>query len=86
VIKGDCIAQFEVRIYWLLTHASGIDQVKIIFSKVQRDVLTPNNFPSIIALTREFIDYFPERNRHPKLIKWTYTEVKLIAKFGSPCS
>jgi len=44
---------FAVKIYWLPTHASGLDQVEIIFSKVQRDVLTPNDFPSTLALEKE---------------------------------
>jgi DDE superfamily endonuclease/Homeodomain-like domain len=75
---------FEVRIYWLPTHASWLDQVEIIFSKVQRDVLTPNDFPSMLALEKHLTHYFDELNRHPKPIQWTYTKTKLIAKFGTP--
>jgi DDE superfamily endonuclease len=75
---------FEVRIYWLPTHASWLDQVEIVFSKVQRDILTPNDFPSLTALERDLMTYFAEINQHPRPINWTYTEVKLIAKFGSP--
>jgi transposase len=75
---------FEVRIYWLPKYASWLDQVEIIFSKVQRDVLTPNDFPSTTALIRDLMDYFAELNQHPKPIKWTYTKVKLLAKFGTP--
>lgn len=75
---------FEVRIYWLPKYASWLDQVEIIFSKVQRDVLTPNDFPSLTALERDLLDYFAELNRHPKPIQWTYTKVKLLAKFGTP--
>lgn len=75
---------FEVRIYWLPKHASWLDQVEIIFSKVQREVLTPSDFPSAVALERALMAYFDELNKHPKPIKWTYTKTKLIAKFGSP--
>jgi transposase len=75
---------FEVRIYWLPTHASWLDQVEIVFSKVQRDILTPNDFPSLTALERDLMTYFAEINQHPRPINWTYTKVKLIAKFGSP--
>jgi len=75
---------FEVRLYWLPTYASWLDQVEIIFSKVQRDVLTPNDFPSTVALERELGAYFAALNTHPKPIKWTYTKTKLLAKFGSP--
>jgi hypothetical protein len=74
---------FEVRIYWLPTHASWRDQGEIIFSKVQRDVLTPNDFPSTLALEKQLKTYFDELDRHPKPIQWTYTKTKLLAKFGT---
>src|SRR5215468_11603396 len=75
---------FAVKIYWLPTHASWLDQVEIIFSKVQRDVLTPNDFPSTQALEKDLQHYFAELNGHPKPIQWTYTKTKLLAKFGTP--
>jgi transposase len=75
---------FDVRIYWLPTHASWLDQVEIIFSKMQRDVLTPNDFPSTLALEKQLKTYFDELNRHPKPIQWTYTKPKLLAKFSAP--
>lgn len=75
---------FAVKIYWLPTHASWLDQVEIIFSKVQRDVLTPNDFPSTLALEKDLQHYFADLNCHPKPIQWTYTKTKLIAKFGAP--
>lgn len=75
---------FEVRLYWLPTYASWLDQVEIIFSKVQRDLLTPNDFPSLVALERDLAAYFVELNQHPNPIEWTYTKTKLLAKFGSP--
>jgi transposase len=75
---------FEVRLYWLPKYASWLDQVEIIFSKVQRDVLTPNDFPSTLALERNLQAYFTELNKHPKPIQWTYTKTKLLAKFGAP--
>ncbi len=75
---------FEVRLYWLPTYASWLDQVEIIFSKVQRDVLTPNDFPSILALECKLQAYFADLNAQPKPIHWTYTKTKLLAKFGTP--
>jgi transposase len=74
----------EVRLYWLPTYASWLDQVEIIFSKVQRDVLTPSDFVSTVALERTLLAYFEELNQHPKPIQWTYTKTKLLAKFGTP--
>jgi transposase len=75
---------FEVRVYWLPTYASWLDQVEIIFSKVQRDVLTPSDFASTIALERTLQAYFADLNEHPKPIEWTYTKTKLFVKFGQP--
>ncbi len=75
---------FEVRLYWLPKYASWLDQVEIIFSKVQRDVLTPSDFASTLALERTLHAYFEEINQHPKPIQWTYTKTKLLAKFGAP--
>jgi len=72
---------FEVRLYWLPTYASWLDQVEIIFSKVQRDLLTPNDFPSLVTSERDLMAYFAELNTHPKPIKWTYTKTQLLAKF-----
>ncbi len=75
---------FEVRLYWLPTYASWLDQVESIFSKVQREVLTPSDFASAPALERTLQAYFEEINQHPKPIQWTYTKTKLLAKFGAP--
>lgn len=73
---------FEVRIYWLPKYASWLDQVEIIFSKLQRDVLTPNDYSSTQALDREMMAYFEEINKNPKPIQWTYTKTKMVAKFA----
>lgn len=73
---------FEVRIFWLPKYASWLDQVEIIFSKVQRDVLTPNDFPSTQALGRDLADYFEGINQNPKPVRWTYTKAKMLAKFA----
>ena len=75
---------FEVRLYWLPKYASWLDQVEIIFSKVQRDLLMPSDFPSLVALEHDLAAYFAELNTHPKPIKWTYTKTKLLAKFAAP--
>ena len=75
---------FEVRLYWLPKYASWLDQVEIIFSKVQRDVLTPSDFASTLALERMLHAYFEEINQHPKPSQWSYTKTKLLAKFGAP--
>jgi hypothetical protein len=65
-------------------YASWLDQVEIIFSKVQRDVLMPSDFASALALERTLHAYFEELNQQPKPIQGTYTKPKLLAKFGAP--
>ena len=74
----------EVRIYGLPTHASWRAQVELIFSKVQRDVLTPHDFSHLKVLEKDLMAYFDELHGHPKPINWTYTKAKLIVKFGTP--
>jgi transposase len=73
---------FEVRIFWLPKYASWLDQVEIIFSKVQRQLLTPNDFPSTPALERDLEAYFAGLNKDPKPVRWTYTKTKMLAKFA----
>lgn len=75
---------FEVRVLWLPTYASWLDQVEIVFSKVSRDVLVPNDFASTQQLEAELRDYFVELNLNPKPIEWTYTKETMVAKFGAP--
>jgi len=71
----------NVHIYWLPKNASWLDQAEIIFSKLQRDLLTPNDFDSKGHLRDMITDYFIELNRNPKPVKWTYTKAKFVAKF-----
>jgi len=33
---------------------------------------------------KEVMAYFRHLNKKPKIIKWTYTKVKMLAKFGEP--
>ena len=75
---------FEVRIFWLPTYASWLDQVEIVFSKVTREALTPNDFEDKKQLEETLTQYFAELNRNPKPIKWTYTKEKMAAKFAKP--
>jgi transposase len=72
----------EVRIFWLPKYASWLDQVEIVFSKVQRQLLTPNDFPSTQALERDLEAYFAALNSNPKPVRWTYTKTKMLAKFA----
>jgi hypothetical protein len=72
---------FAVRLSWLPQSARWLDPVEIICSRVQRDLLTPRDFPSLAALARDLATYFADLNQHPKPIHWTDTKTQLLAKF-----
>jgi transposase len=74
--------RFEVRIHWLPVHASWLDQIEIVFSVLQRKVLTPNDFASRQLVERRILTFFAERNRTARPIHWSYTSKQLIAKAG----
>jgi hypothetical protein len=74
---GSLPLPFEVRLHWLPVNASWLDQVEIVFSQVQRQVLTPNYFQTLDDLESTLMDYFRTRNEHPKPIRWSYTVQRL---------
>jgi len=68
---------FKVRIHWLPINASWLDQVELVFSTLQRHVLTPAHFQNREDLEAQMLRYLAERNRHPKPIAWSYTAAML---------
>lgn len=73
---------FKVRIHWLPINASWLDQVELVFSPLQRKVLTPRHVDNRAELERRILAYFEERNRHPQPIAWSYTVIKLKKHFA----
>ena len=74
---------FKVRIHWLPVNASWLDQVEIVFSPLERKVLTPRHFTDVHELENRVMDYFAERNVDPKPIQWSYTSTMLREQFAS---
>jgi hypothetical protein len=74
---------FQVRIHWLPVNASWLDQVEIVFSPLERKVLTPTHFTDVQALENRVLDYFAERNVKPKPIQWSYTSAMLREQLSS---
>jgi len=72
---------FPVHLHWLPVNASWLDQIEIVFSELQRKVLTPNDFDSTRHVRQRILDFFAERNRHARPIQWTYTSQKVLTKF-----
>jgi hypothetical protein len=52
--------RFAVRLHWLPVHASWLDQIEIIFSVLQRKVLTPNDFASPTQVERRMLTFLAE--------------------------
>jgi len=61
---------FAVRREGWPTEASWFDQVDILLRYVPREVLTPHDFPSPTAFSRDRMDSFAARPQHPKPGKW----------------
>jgi hypothetical protein len=55
-------------------HASWLNQVEIIFSILQRKVLTPNDFNDLIALQMAIYEFEDLYNQISKPIEWKYTK------------
>ncbi len=71
---------FKVRIHWLPVNASWLDQVEIVFSPLERKVLTPRHFTDVHELENRVMNYFADRE--PKPIQWSYTSTMLRKHFS----
>jgi len=55
-------------------HASWLNQVELLFSVLQRKVLTPNDFPDLEALETAILGFQALYNQVAKPFKWKYTK------------
>lgn len=74
---------FTVRVHWLPVNASWLDQVEIVFSPLERKVLTPTHVMNVQELENRVLRYFAECNVAPKPIQWSYTSAMLREQFSS---
>lgn len=58
-------------------HASWLNQVEIYFSKIQRKVLTPNDFASLDEVQMRLRLYEELTNRTPRPFQWKFNRAKL---------
>ena len=79
---GSLRLPFAVQIHWLPKNSSWLDQVEIVFSPLQRKVLTPRHFDSIDEMKTRILGHLAERNKSPRPIRWSYTSAKLQEKFA----
>jgi hypothetical protein len=55
-------------------HASWLNQVEIIFSILQRKILTPNDFPDLGSLEVAILQFQTIYNQIAEPFKWKYTK------------
>ena len=60
-------------------HASWLNQVEIYFSKIQRKVLTPNDFASLAEVEQRLRWYEELTNKNPRPFQWKFNRAKLTA-------
>ena len=77
--KTERVRQFlrdhpRVRLHYTPTYASWLNQVELWFAKIERDVIARGIFTSVPDLARKLLRYIRQANRHPKPIRWTYTD------------
>jgi transposase len=58
-------------------HASWLNQVEIVFSIVQKKVLTPNDFPSTAQLAATLLAFIDRYNQTPRPFNWKFTAADL---------
>jgi DDE superfamily endonuclease len=67
-------------------HASWLNQIEIYFSIVQRKVLTPNDFASLLEVQERLFGFQQRYQQAAKPFRWTFTRSdlsKLLAKLDS---
>src|SRR4029453_586954 len=53
-------------------HASWLNQIEIYFSIIQRKLLTPNDFESLVAVEDRLKRFAQLHNAHPKPFNWQF--------------
>ncbi len=66
----------------LPTHASWLNQIERYFSIVQRKVLTPNDFPDLVAVERRLLAFEALYNDTARPFDWRFTRADLAARLA----
>lgn len=77
--KTERVRQFlrdhpRVHLHYTPTYASWLNQIELWFAKIEREVIARGIFTSVPDLARKLMRYIRHANRHPRPIKWTYTD------------
>jgi transposase len=73
----------NVTIHFTPTYSSWLNQVELWFNKIERDVIARGVFSSTGDLSRKLMRYIRQGNKHPKPIKWSYSNVHRRIRTGS---
>jgi len=60
-------------------HASWLNQIEIVFSVIQKKVLTPGDFPGLGTLSHALLAFVNRYNRTARPFNWKFTAVDLTA-------
>lgn len=70
-------AYANLRLVHLPVHASWLNQIEIYFSVVQRKVLTPNDFASLLEVQEHLLDFQSYYSKVAKPFAWKFTRTEL---------
>jgi DDE superfamily endonuclease len=60
-------------------HASWLNQIEVVFSVIQKKVLTPNDFPGLGSLSYALLAFVNRYNRTARPFNWKFTASDLTA-------
>lgn len=61
-----------VHLHFTPTYSSWLNQVELVFSKIERDVIARGIFSSVNDLARKLMRYIRLYNRDPRPVRWTH--------------
>lgn len=82
-LRDQGYTQVKVVLHWLPPRSSWLNQVAIIFSLVQTQVLMPNNCASTDEVAARILAYLALRNQNPRPVEWTCTSAQLCKKYDA---
>jgi transposase len=66
----------QVKLHFIPTYSSWLNQVELWFSKIERDVIARGVFSSVKDLAKKLSHYIRHYNRQAKPFKWTYKNTR----------
>jgi transposase len=64
----------NVRLHFTPTYSSWLNQVELVFSKIERDVIARGVFSSVNDLARKLMRYIRLYNKDPKPVSWKHSQ------------